>query len=48
MDGLTMCIPQKDVVKTKGKNYKAINGVFVKIYNWKENKIEYFDIHNNN
>lgn len=43
MDGLTMCIPQKDVVKTKEKEYKAINGIPVKINNWKENKIEFFN-----
>lgn len=43
MDGLTMCIPQRDIVKTKDKNYKAIHGILVKINNWKENKVEYFN-----
>lgn len=45
MDGLTQCIPQKEVVvdkKNKQKNYVAVNGIGVKIMNWKENKIELF------
>ena len=47
MDGLTQCIPQKEVVvdkKNKQKNYIAVNGIGVKIMNWKENKIELFDV----
>ena len=45
MDGLTQCIPQKEVVvdkNNKQKNYVAVNGIGVKIMNWKENKIELF------
>ena len=43
MDGLTMCIPQKDVIKTKDKKFKAVDGIAVKVNNWKENKTEFFD-----
>lgn len=42
MDGLTMCIPQREVEKNKKKAYVAINGIPVKVYNWKENKVEEF------
>ena len=42
MDGLTQCIPQKEVIKNKQKDYVAVNGIGVKIMNWKENKIELF------
>jgi hypothetical protein len=47
MDGLTQCIPQKEVVvdkKNKQKNYVAVNGIGVKIMNWKENKVELFGV----
>ena len=43
MDGLTMCIPQMDVIKTKDKKFKAVDGIAVKVNNWKENKTEFFD-----
>ena len=42
MDGLTNCVPQKDVIKTKKKEYMAVNGIPVKVMNWKEGKIENF------
>lgn len=43
MDGLTMCIPQESIkVDKKTKNHIAIDGIPVKIMNWKENKIELF------
>ena len=45
MDGLTQCIPKKEVVvdkKNKQKNYVAVNGIGVNIMNWRENKIELF------
>lgn len=41
MDGLTQCIPQKEVDR-KQNGYIAVNGMGVKIMNWKENKIELF------
>ena len=42
MDGLTQCIPQANVVKDKDKNHISIDGIRVKIMNWKEHQAEVF------